>query len=317
MDPLVLLSSASRIQRASHPVVTVGNFDGVHLGHQVLLRRLVARAAELGRPALVYTFDPPPQAILGRGPHQRILAIEDKVALLGEIGVHQVCLERFSHALAARPPAWFVREVLGRRLRPAAMVVGHDFRFGAGREGDHHTLAVLAPDLPVEVVPALEAEGRVVSSSRVRSSVRAGRLRDAAQLLGRPYFLRGTVVHGQKRGRQIGFPTANLLLDAELVPAPGVYAVRAQVDGGPRLPGVANLGARPTVDGETFTTEVHLLEPAAGIAPDGLYGSELRVHFVGRIRAEIRFPDVAALAARIRDDVNKAKALLGSEPQSW
>ena len=310
MEPIVLLSSSSRLPRAEHPVLTVGNFDGVHLGHRVLLDRLVARARELDRPAMVYTFEPTPQAVFGRGPH-RILPIEAKVALLGKLGVDQVCLERFSPALAARSPEWFVQEVLGRRLRPSAMVVGHDFRFGAGRAGDHRTVSELMPELPIEVVLPLAREGRIVSSTRIRVCLRDGRVADAAEMLGRPYAISGTVVRGDQRGRQLGFPTANLLPDAELIPSSGVYAVRGQVDGNGLLSGVANLGARPTVDGESFSIEVHLMVPAGHFGADELYGRELEMHFVRRLRSEVRFPNLAALTAQIHDDVAKARDLLG------
>ncbi len=310
MEPVVLLSSASRLSRDEHPVLSVGNFDGVHAGHRVLLERLVARARELGRPAMVYTFEPTPQAVFGRGPH-RILPIEDKVTLLGKLGVDQVCLERFSPALAARSPEWFVQEVLGRRLRPAAMVVGHDFRFGADRGGDHRTVSELMPQLPIEVVLPLSRDGRIVSSTRIRACLRDGRVGDAAEMLGRPYAIRGTVVRGDRRGRQLGFPTANLLPDAELIPASGVYAVRGRVDGNGLLPGVANLGARPTVDGESFGIEVHLMVSPGHFGPDELYGRELEMHFVRRIRSEVRFPDLAALTAQIAQDVAKARAILG------
>ena len=310
MDPIVLVSSSSRLPRAEHPVLSVGNFDGVHLGHRVLLERLITRARELDRPSMVYTFEPTPQAVFGRGPH-RILAVEDKVALLGRLGVDQVCLERFSPALAARSPEWFVEEVLGRRLLPSAMVVGHDFRFGAGRAGDHRTVAALLPQVPIEVVAPLSADGRIVSSTRIRACIRDGRVADAAQMLGRPYAVRGTVIRGEQRGREMGFPTANLLPDAELIPASGVYAVRGQVDGNGQLPGVANLGARPTVDGESFGIEVHLMVPPETFRADELYGRELMIHFVRRLRSEVRFPDLGSLARQIASDVAKARAILG------
>ena len=135
---------------------------------------------------------------------------------------------------------------------------------------------------------------------------------DAAEMLGRPHLIRGTVIHGDKRGRTLGFPTANLLTDAELLPSAGVYAVQASINGGEPLPAVANLGARPTVDGEGFTTEVHLLTPPGTIGADELYGLEMAVHFRKRIRGEVRFPNLEALAAQIHDDIRSARALLSS-----
>ncbi|MFH1468798.1 MAG: riboflavin biosynthesis protein RibF [Pseudomonadota bacterium] len=317
MEPLVLLSSASCRPRDAHPVLTVGNFDGVHRGHRVLLDCLVARARALGRPAMVYTFHPPPAAVLGRQPHLGLLQVEDKVALLGRLGVEQVCIERFSPALAARSPAWFAGEVLGRRLQPSAMVVGHDFRFGTDRGGDHAALTAHLPGMPVEVVPPLVLEGEIVSSTRVRACLLAGRVGEATALLGRPHFLRGTVVPGDRRGRELGFPTANLLPDTELLPAGGVYAGWAQVDGGEPCQAVTNLGARPTVGGGGLHVEVHILAPEGVIGADALYGREVKIHFIRRLRGEVRFPDLPALVAQIHEDIAAARASLGAPPDPW
>ena len=304
--PEVIAGSAAYPPEGPGPVVTIGNFDGVHVGHRVLLERLVARARALSAPALVYTFEPSPRTVLA--PHQvlpRILAWPDKVRLLGEVGVGQVVVERFSRAFAQHPPEWFATEVLGRRLRARALVVGYDFRFGRARAGDVARLQELLPDLPVDQVAAASHEGVVASSSAIRELVAAGQVAQAARLLGRHHFVRGTVVPGDQRGRTIGFPTANVETDAELMPAQGVYAVRARVDGGAPLPGVANLGVRPTFDGATLLLEVHLLDRT-----EDLYGRELQVDFVDRIRGERRFEGVDALVARIRQDVEQARQLL-------
>ena len=304
MEPLVLLSSASRLTRSEHPVLTVGNFDGVHRGHRVLLERLVARAREIGRPSMVYTFEPSPRMVLGRGPHYRILQVEDKVSLLGQLGVDQVCLERFSPALAARPSEWFVQEVLSHRLRPSAMVVGHDFRFGRGRSGTAELVQESLPDLPFTQVEG-ELEGQeIISSSSIREAVAKGRVALAAKMMGCCHRLRGRVVPGAGRGRTLGGPTANIAPETELLPARGVYAVRLFDSEGRTLPGVANLGLRPTFGGRTYTVEVHLLDFVGD-----LYGDEVCVDFVERIRDEQRFSGVEELVARIQQDIQATREI--------
>lgn len=290
------------------PVLTIGNFDGVHRGHQHLLARLVSRARALGVPSCVYTFEPPPRVVLA--PQQartRILAWPEKMRLLADHGVDHVVVERFTRAFAQHPPEWFATQILGARLRAAALVVGYDFRFGRARAGDLALLRRLLPHVPVEQVEALYLDEQLVSSSTVRGLVLEGAVERAAALLGRPHCIRGTVVGGDQRGRTIGFPTANLETDSELLPAPGVYAVRARVDGGAPLPAVANLGFRPTFEGRSFLVEVHLLDQSLD-----LYGHELIVQFEARLRAEQRFSGVDALVAQIRADVEAARGVLGA-----
>jgi riboflavin kinase/FMN adenylyltransferase len=305
--PEIFAGSAAYSVSSPAPVLSVGNYDGLHLGHRHLLRRLVERARELGAPACVYTFDPPPRVVLAPQQHQpRIQAWPDKVEILGELGVDQVIIERFSRSFAQHPPRWFAMEVLDRRIGPVAMVLGYDFRFGRARAGDIHTLRTLLPELDIEQVDALEVDGLTVSSSRIRRMVADGDVRAAAALLGMEHRIRGTVVDGDKRGRTIGFPTANLQTDAQLLPANGVYAVRARVDNGPWQDGVANLGERPTFDGRRYLIEVHLLDFSGD-----LYGRELEVGFFARLRSEQRFDGPDALAAQIRADVAAARVALG------
>lgn len=304
--PTVHAGSAAYPPDGPGPVVTIGNFDGVHHGHRVLLERLIARARALSAPAVVYTFEPSPRVVLAPSQHvARILSWPDKVRLLGQQGVDAVVVERFSRAFAQHPPEWFAKEVLGRRLRAQALVVGYDFRFGRARAGDVEMLGRLLPEMPVEQVQAVRLDGAVASSSVIRQRVLDGDVAGAARLLGRWHFVRGTVVSGDQRGRHIGFPTANLDSEAELLPARGVYAVQVRIDDGPALPAVANLGLRPTFDGTGLRLEVHLLDWSGD-----LYGCELRVDFVERIRAEERFADVDALVTRIRSDVATARTLL-------
>lgn len=290
------------------PVLTIGNFDGVHRGHQHLLDRLVTRARALGAPSCVYTFEPPPRVVLAPQQHRpRILAWTDKLRLLHEHGVDQVVVDRFTRAFAQHPPEWFANEILGVRLRASALVVGYDFRFGKARAGDLPLLRQLLPQVPVEQVQAWTADEGVISSSAVRGLVAEGQVEQAARLLGRPHSICGTVIAGDQRGRTIGFPTANLETDAELLPANGVYVVRARVNSGDWLPAVANLGTRPTFQGQRTQVEVHLLDMSMD-----LYGHELTVAFEARLRDERRFSGVDALVAQIREDVAAARVLLGA-----
>jgi riboflavin kinase/FMN adenylyltransferase len=289
-------------------VIAIGNFDGVHAGHRAVLGRLASLAAERGAATCVYTFDPAPTAVLVPERHQpRILTLPDRVRLLAEAGVDAVVIEPFTRAYASHPARWFAEELLGHRLRAAGVVVGYDFRFGHGREGTVDALRGWLPDTTiVEVAPYAEG-GAPVSSSRVRRLVQAGALEEANALLGRPHFLRGTVVAGDQRGRTLGFPTANLENEVELLPAHGVYAVRAEIDdNGVLLPGVANIGIRPTFAGSALRVEVHLLDFAGDI-----YGRALRVELIARVRGEQRFDGIDALVAQIATDVRHARALLG------
>ncbi len=304
-SPEVIIGSAA--WTGPRPVLTIGNFDGVHRGHRELLTRLKRRAGVLEAPATVYTFDPPPRVVLEPGRHPpRILSLPDKVALLGECGVERVIVETFDRAFARNPASWFVEEVLSQRLRPHELWVGHDFRFGRGREGTAALVQQSLPDLPFSQLEAEREGDAIISSSRIREAVARGEVQLAARMLGRCHRLRGLVVPGDGRGRQIGVPTANVDPETELLPAQGVYAVRLIDDGGEVRPGVANLGVRPTFGGRTYTVEVHLLDF------DGdLYGQRVSVDLVQRIRWEQRFAGPDELVERIRQDIEIARELHG------
>ncbi len=303
-------SAAYAAQRgAARPVLTIGNFDGVHLGHQRLLGEVLRRARARGEPAAVYTFDPPPRSVLAPAHAQpQLTDWSERARLLGSFDVQHIIIERFTRAFAQHTPEWFAQEVLGRWINPSEIVVGYDFRFGKARAGTLELLQRLLPKVPVSAIAAVEAEGGVVSSSRLRALVAAGEVAAAARLLGRPYAVRGAVVSGDRRGRTLGFPTANVESSAELLPAKGVYAVRASLNGGPPRPAVANLGVRPTFGGEgRFLVEVHLLNFSGE-----LYGHELSVQFVARLRGEERFADADALRAQIARDTAAAWLALES-----
>lgn len=300
---LELDGSAAWPHDAARPAVAIGNFDGVHAGHRSVLDRLDQLARELGAQAAVLTFDPAPTAVLAPERHQpRILTRADRVRRLGEAGASIVIVEPFTRAFADQDATWFAHTLLQGRLRAAGVVVGYDFRFGRGRTGDASLLQQLLPDIPVIAVPPYLDGGEPVSSSRVRRLVSGGDVVGATRLLGRPHVLHGPVVHGDHRGRTIGFPTANIQSRVELLPAFGVYVVTAELADGRRLPAVANIGLRPTFSGTEPRIEVHLLDFA-----EDLYGQELRVELLGRLRGELRFTSAEALVEQIHVDVASAR----------
>lgn len=289
-------------------VVTIGNFDGVHRGHQVLLRRTVALAAQHDARAVAVTFDPHPASVLRPDAAPTLLQpLSERVACLVEAGVDVVVVLPFTRELAAMSPAGFVAEVLAGPLAAVRVVVGTNFRFGAHAAGDVVTLLELGEEhgFTPEAVTLLELDGRRISSSAIRQHLESGEVDWARSALGRPFQLPGEVVRGDGRGRSIGFPTANLSPTPGLVvPGTGVYAGHAEVDG-TWLPAVTNVGVRPTFDGRTMTVEVHLLDTEVE-----LYGHLLTFRFEHRLRGEQRFDGPEALVAQIAEDVRSARSRL-------
>jgi riboflavin kinase / FMN adenylyltransferase len=289
-------------------VVTIGNFDGVHRGHQVLLRRAVDAAHGQGVRAVAVTFHPHPAAVLRPGAEPPALQpVEDRVHHLLEAGVDLVLVLPFTRELASLGPHVFVEKVLVDRLRAVQVIVGSNFRFGHKASGNVVTLndAGATYGFHTEAVTLLDLDGIPISSTAVRDHLDRGDVAWANRALGRTFTLAGEVVPGDGRGRTIGVPTANLAVpDGQLVPANGVYAGHAEVDGD-RFPCVTNVGVRPTFDGRGRTVEAHLLD-----AEVDLYGRHLRVGFAHRLRDERRFADVDELVARIRADIDDARELL-------
>lgn len=286
------------------PVVTIGNFDGVHRGHRTLVDRAVALAAELGTTACAYTFDPAPRDVLRpNNPVTRIQTLEDRVSALLAAGLSQVVVEPFTLELARTPPERFAREILQGRLGASAVVVGHDFRFGKGRSGGVPELRA-ALSVPVEQLSALSDDDGPVSSSRIRKGLQDGDMALATRLLGREHSVVGEVVHGDHRGRTLGFPTANVLHRGGALPRFGVYAVRVKV-GDTWHPGVANVGIRPMYGPTDARVEAFLFDFSGD-----LYGQVLRVAFVKHLRDEESFDSVDALVAQIRADADDARAAL-------
>ena len=290
-------------------VATIGNFDGVHLGHQRMLAAVRRRAGELGLPATAVSFEPLPHEYFAAGKAPgRLQGLRDRLASLRANGVERLLLLPFGPALAGQEAADFVDEVLVGTLGVHHLVIGDDFRFGRDRAGDFALLERAGREHGFDVVACETVDdgtGRI-SSSRVRAHLAAGELAAAAALLGRPYRISGRVVHGEKVGRTLGFPTANVALGGHRPPLRGVFAVRATEIGSRRSwPGVANLGERPTIGGRKLLLEVHVFDGA----PE-LYGHHLTVDFLHFIRGERRFDSLDALKAQIAADAGAARTAL-------
>lgn len=289
-------------------IVALGNFDGFHLGHQAVAAVAIARAHAEGRPALVATFDPHPVHLFhpDAAPF-RLTSLDQREALFAAAGADGMVVFGFDRALAALTPEQFVGDRLAGALRVGGVVTGADFTFGAKRAGNVETLVALgaAHGLSVETVGPVALSGEVVSSSRIRAALRAGDAREAARLLTRPFTVRGVVQHGDKVGRTIGYPTANLAMADYLRPAYGIYAVRGRLADGTVLAGAANLGVRPT-----FDPPKELLEPYFFDFAGDLYGQEIAVELIEFLRPEAKFGGLDALTAQMEQDCRRARDIL-------
>jgi riboflavin kinase/FMN adenylyltransferase len=290
-------------------VLTIGNFDGIHMGHREIFRRVLRRSREIGGPSVVYTFVPHPLKVLS--PDHAPLLINtyaEKERLIKASCIDVLICAPFTRALSDLPAHRFVREFLVEKVGISHLVVGYDYLFGKDRTGDVQLLRRMGEYLgfAVEVLDPIATGDVVYSSTKVRELVGQGRMRDVVKLLGRNYTFEGRVVHGFGRGAGLGYPTANLRTDKELLPCPGVYAVKVK-HGDAIVDAVLNIGRNPTFCAAGFFIEAHLLDF------DGdLYGENLRVYFVERLRAERRFDDSEQLMGAIRDDIQRARAILGA-----
>lgn len=288
-------------------VVAIGNFDGVHRGHRAVIAAALARASSLGRPAAALTFEPHPRLVLRPGePLFRLTDETAKLRLLAATGLAGALILRFDSALAGLSPETFVRRVLVERFAIAGAVIGFDFHFGKNRQGSPAFLTAEGArhGFSVDVVSPLEDEGRPVSTGTIRSALAAGRVVEAAELLGHPWFVSGTVEHGDKRGRALGYPTANLRLDPACGLKHGIYAVRVGV-GDQRYDGVASFGRRPTFDDGGPLLEVFLFDFS-----DDLYGTTIDVAFISWIRHEQRFESIDDLVRHMDEDSARARDAL-------
>jgi len=290
--------------------LTIGVFDGVHRGHQAIIRRLADGAHAQGSPAVVLTFDPHPAVVLGGLSDFKLLTPPvERAALLAGLGVDEVVTLTFDRRLASRTADDFMGEVT-ERFGLRRLLVGYDFALGRGRQGDATRLAEIGRELgySVDVIPALAAGGEAISSTRIRRQLAEGQVEQAASALGRPYSVGGPVVHGDGRGRKINIPTANIAYQpVKCIPANGIYATWAVV-GGERYAAATNIGVNPTFtpDKTTPNLEAHLLDFSGY-----LYGQEVEILFIARLRDEIKFASVDALLAQIGRDIEQTRQLLG------
>ena len=288
-------------------VVTLGNFDGIHLGHQVLIAGAVTDSKKFRLPSVVLTFEPHPMSVLApdRAP-RLILAHKDKMQLLQSLGVDIVAVQHFDLSFAMLSAEEFVRGLLVKRLKARKIWVGHDLRFGQGRKGDVDDLRQWGKELGFEVavVEPILVGGNRVSSSRIRELLSEGRVDEVKALLGRYHFISGRVIRGHRRGKDLGFPTANLSVRTEVMPADGIYATFFHL-GKRVLPSVSSIGLNPTFGAGPRTVESFIIS-----FDEDIYDEAVRLSFVERIRDEIKFSSVPELIAQIRDDVRTAEAIL-------
>lgn len=290
-------------------VVTLGNFDGVHLGHRALFRKLIAKARQFQCKSVVYTFNPHPLKLLS--PERAPLLLNtpaEKQRLISASHVDLLIEALFTKELAGLSPEQFVDDVLIGTLQARGLVIGYDYAFGKGRRGDADFMCSYCADkgIDVDVLQPVGADGQPYSSTRIRQLLAAGKVAEVVALLGRHYNLEGEVVAGEQRGRKIGYPTANLNTEKEQLPAPGVYAIKVRHNL-QEYNGVVNLGRRPTFDNGKSTIEVHLLDFSGR-----LYGQKIRIYFVERLRGEQKFSCTEDLVAAIAADVVRARQILGS-----
>ena len=293
--------------RFKETVLTLGNFDGLHLGHRKILKAVSSRAGELRLKSVVYTFDPHPLKVVA--PQKSpllIMTLAEKISLIEGFGIDYLVVADFTKELARKDPREFVKEVLVDGFSVREVIVGHDYAFGKGKRGTISELKKLAKEFGFDttVIEAYKLGGHVVSSSRVRREIINGRPGAAARLLGRAFTITGSVVRGQDMGRALGFPTANIEPKTELRPKEGVYAVRAKVNQ-KSYNGVANIGRAPTFGGKELTIEIHLFNLDAV-----LYDKIMTVAFVRRLRNERKFKDKEALVGQIKKDIARARRLL-------
>ncbi len=308
-----LIRGNATLNSAQPIIATIGNFDGMHVGHQAIMQRMNELAQKNNAKTCVITFEPLPHEVFNANQTPaRLQGTRDRFNNFKTQNIHTCMLLRFNEAFRSQTANDFIQHTLLDRMNLHTLIVGDDFRFGNNREGTFTTLqeAGIKHGFNVEQTPTITHVGERISSTRIRCALQQNDLTTAATLLGRPYRISGRVVHGEKVGRQLGFPTANIALKKQVPPLQGVFAVNATCEEtGKTYPAVANLGRRPTVNGLALLLEVHLLD-----AEEQLYGMHMAIDFMHHVRGEIKFDSLDALKTQIAKDANSAKKLLQENP---
>lgn len=311
MSKLVMLDDATR---NLNTVLTVGTFDGVHEGHKVLIQAVVNRASKLSSRSVIVTFDPHPRDIINPGSDgiKLLSTLPERCELLADLGIDEMIVIPFDRDFSLLSSEEFIRDIIYKKIGVKEFIIGYDHQFGKDREGTIETVRTLGDELgfTANVISRQEVENQTVSSTSIRKALQEeGDAEKAAKFLGRYYILHGTVVHGEKRGGKIGFPTANIHADQakKIIPKIGVYAVWIRVDE-TYHPAMMNIGKRPTFDGEDLTIEVHIFE-----FDEDIYGKEVQIQFVKRLRDEKKFSGIEELKDQLKKDQTLAKKILNSK----
>lgn len=304
---------------AENRIVTIGNYDGIHLGHQEILKKVSALSTQTKLPNILITFEPHPREYFinsnNATPHYRLTTWHEKISLLEQYGIETILILRFNAAIAQLSPETFIEEILIKKLRTKYLVVGEDFRFGNQNRGDINLLQKYSKQLNFQLisVPVHKIDDHRISSSLIRQMLKNDDLTTAQKLLGRPYSVSGRVIHGDKRGRNLGFPTANIHFAHNLIPLAGVYIVKVYnipiknsfsrlTQNEEPLAGIANIGFRPTINDKKRLLEVHLLN-----FNQDIYGKRIKVEFIYKLRNEKKFANFALLQQQIQQDLEDAK----------
>lgn len=287
-------------------VASLGNYDGVHLGHQAILSEVVNRSIALSVPSVAVTFDPIPKKVLHPGNAPLLIqTLQQRLAKIGKLGIDHAIVIRFDQTFASLSPEDFVHDYLVRKLRIKGFVVGENFSFGHQKRGNIHLLreAGARYGFFVEAIPEIRVNGVRVSSTLIRQMIHEGKIEQANELLGAPFTLTGKVIEGEKLGGKLGIPTANLQMENEMIPGHGVYVGRTVLPRAGAVPSVMNVGVRPTVGGRKLTVESHLLNYSGD-----LYGQQIELQFLTRLRDEMRFASIDELKTQIHADIQAANA---------